>query len=587
MSDEDSPTESASARGFKRRVSTTLLPAIIRENLLWRTVLGLVVLICLTAGIASVSYISISNSLEAQVDRQVEATTELHTRAYDDWFSDQDETVDALAREIALSESDRESVEDLLRKRRLADDGVRHYHYVSVPSGEILASSSANATGTQLPYDESLLGSEEFVFPGRYTNTEGRSVIAIGQRVPMERTALIATFDAEGAGPTVEQPIRGASTSVVSPDGTSVMGPPVLEPVPETTADTVTIARSQSQILGAEPLPSTDLIVITQTPRENAFNVRNAVLRSFAATMALTFAVLVAATVFVGRSVLRDVMRLARRVQRMEQGDLDVDLESPREDEIGQLYAGVADMRDSLQRRISELEAARTESQAAKEEIERQKQALERQNEQLEDFAEVVSHDLRNPLTVADGHVELARDQCDSPHLDEAAEALERSEALIEDILTLAREGDGISELATVSVGTITQRSWDNVATAEATLNVEIDRTIRADASRLQQLFENTFRNAVEHAGETVTVTVGDLEAGSGFYVADDGPGIPDDPGVAVLESGVTTADDGTGFGLAIVADIARAHDWEVAVAESADGGARIEIRGVEFVDRT
>ncbi|MFB6256436.1 MAG: ATP-binding protein [Haloplanus sp.] len=79
----------------------------------------------------------------------------------------------------------------------------------------------------------------------------------------------------------------------------------------------------------------------------------------------------------------------------------------------------------------------------------------------------------------------------------------------------------------------------------------------------------------------TRTVTVGDLS--DGFFVADDGPGIPASERDSVFDTGYTTTDAGTGLGLDIVEEIASAHDWEVTVADSVDGGARFEFTGVEF----
>jgi len=93
---------------------------------------------------------------------------------------------------------------------------------------------------------------------------------------------------------------------------------------------------------------------------------------------------------------------------------------------------------------------------------------------------------------------------------------------------------------------------------------------------------ENLFRNAIEHGSEEGTIRVGALADGTGFYVADNGPGIPEDERVDVFESGYSTAEAGTGFGLAIVREITAAHGWEVGVAESHDGGTRFEITGIE-----
>jgi len=115
--------------------------------------------------------------------------------------------------------------------------------------------------------------------------------------------------------------------------------------------------------------------------------------------------------------------------------------------------------------------------------------------------------------------------------------------------------------------------------TAEATLVVESDQRIQADRSRLQQLVENLVRNAVEHGGADVTVTIGALE--DGFYAEEDGPGIPTENRDAVFEMGYSTIEDGTGFGLSIVNQIADAHGWTVHVTEGSDGGARFEITGI------
>lgn len=156
-------------------------------------------------------------------------------------------------------------------------------------------------------------------------------------------------------------------------------------------------------------------------------------------------------------------------------------------------------------------------------------------------------------------------------------------EALIDDLLTLARQGEAVSETELVDLATLADGCWENVATADATLVTDIDRRIHADRSRLRQLLENLMRNAIDHGGDDVTVTVGALA--DGFSVEDDGPGIPADERAQVFEMGYSTAEDGTGFGLSIVEEVADAHGWDVRVTDGAAGGARFEITGVSFVD--
>jgi len=205
---------------------------------------------------------------------------------------------------------------------------------------------------------------------------------------------------------------------------------------------------------------------------------------------------------------------------------------------------------------------------------------LRKKNEQLEQFTSIVSHDLRNPLNVAEGRLEFAMEECSNEHLEAVGRSLDRIDALITDLLTLAREGESATDVEAVDLERVTDSCWATVDTKEARLALDATRTIRADESRLRQLFENLFRNSVEHGPADVTVAVGELD--DGFYVEDDGPGIPGDERDDVFEVGYSTSAQGTGFGLNIVKRIADAHGWEIRLTEGPDGGARFEVTGVE-----
>ena len=160
-------------------------------------------------------------------------------------------------------------------------------------------------------------------------------------------------------------------------------------------------------------------------------------------------------------------------------------------------------------------------------------------------------------------------------------------ETLIEDLLTLARGGDQVESPDPVVLQELAELAWENVATSMAQVCVETDntRTLLADRSRLSQLLENLYRNAIEHSDEGVTVRVGELAEGRGLYVEDDGPGIPAEDRETVFEAGYSTAEGGTGFGLSIVEQVAEAHGWEIQATTGSDGGARFEITGVELVE--
>lgn len=211
----------------------------------------------------------------------------------------------------------------------------------------------------------------------------------------------------------------------------------------------------------------------------------------------------------------------------------------------------------------------------------RRKKQLERERDRLEEFASIVSHDLRGPLAVADGHINLLQEEIESPHLTNASSALTRMESIIEETLTLARAGRMVGETTPIEIRTLANECWRTVDTADATLVIEETVTVPADKGCLHRLFENLFRNAVQHGSEDVTVRVGVVDDDAGFYVADDGPGIPESQHDRVFESGFSCASQGSGLGLSIVRSIVKAHGWEIAVTDSEQGGARFEISGI------
>lgn len=201
----------------------------------------------------------------------------------------------------------------------------------------------------------------------------------------------------------------------------------------------------------------------------------------------------------------------------------------------------------------------------------------------LEEVASILSHDLQSPLAIASGNLELVREESDAEQLATIAAALDRLEAMLDDVVTLARTGERVDPSETVTLDAIAETAWAMVETGAADLTVEDSATFRADRSRLQQVFENLFSNAVNHAGPTVSITVGLLDDTGGIYVEDDGPGVPQDRRDEVFEFGYSSTHQQRGFGLAIVRRIVEAHGWTIRVTEGASGGARFEIARIAF----
>jgi len=205
---------------------------------------------------------------------------------------------------------------------------------------------------------------------------------------------------------------------------------------------------------------------------------------------------------------------------------------------------------------------------------------LERQNERLDEFASIVSHDLRNPLNVAQIRAELLSQQISSEHIDYVTDALDRMETMVDDLLTMAHAGAATDDAEPVVLRTVTVQSWESVQASDATLVNEFPSgwTVEGNASLLQHVFENLFNNAIEHNDSPVTVRTGTLDEDSGFFIADDGGGIPQAHRADVFDRGYTTDEEGTGFGLSIVSELLKAHGWQISLTESETGGARFEV---------
>jgi len=209
-----------------------------------------------------------------------------------------------------------------------------------------------------------------------------------------------------------------------------------------------------------------------------------------------------------------------------------------------------------------------------------QARSLRRQNDRLAEFADILAHDLRNPLSVASGHLALLDDDetsADIVSVDAIRAAHERIERIIEDVRLAAREGLTVFEFEPIDLRAIAAEAWEYVDTGDATFDGPSSLPAQGDPDRLARLFENLFRNAVDHGLADDPPAVRLEATAAGFAVEDTGPGIDPEDRERVFEAGVSDSDDGTGFGLYIVRSIASAHGWDVSVTDGDSGGARFE----------
>ncbi|PHQ40447.1 hypothetical protein DJ69_01320 [Halorubrum persicum] len=199
--------------------------------------------------------------------------------------------------------------------------------------------------------------------------------------------------------------------------------------------------------------------------------------------------------------------------------------------------------------------------------------------EMMQGFGQLLSHDLQTPLDVIQGRIELTQETSEVTHLEEAQEALDRVEELIEDVADVMQTGELVSDEEYVDVGKLTKEVWQTLDVGDASIKIADEiPDVYADELALKRLLENLLGNSLEHGEEDILVRVGRLDDEPGFYVEDNGPGIPENERTDVFVPGFTTKESGTGFGMASVAQIVAAHGWRIRVQDGINGGARFEI---------
>jgi signal transduction histidine kinase len=219
--------------------------------------------------------------------------------------------------------------------------------------------------------------------------------------------------------------------------------------------------------------------------------------------------------------------------------------------------------------------------------LDRLESAFKTQKEFLSD----AGHELRTPITIIRGHLELLGD--DPREREEALELvddeLDRMARLVDDMLLLAKaEQPDFLRLQDVDLDVLTEELMAKAQALAATRDWRLDGAaagrLTADRQRLTQAMMNLARNAVEHTGDGAAIAIGSAlrDGQAELWVADSGPGVPEGDRARIFErfarGGGARRSEGAGLGLAIVRAIAEAHGGTVSVGDARTGGARFTV---------
>jgi signal transduction histidine kinase len=213
--------------------------------------------------------------------------------------------------------------------------------------------------------------------------------------------------------------------------------------------------------------------------------------------------------------------------------------------------------------------------------VERQRRQIQRQQAQFDDFAEAITHELRNTLSIVRGSLEAAEmrvdgdtDRSGEEHIETALETTDRMTSIVGDLSTLARFARAVDETEPIAVGEVAREAWDARHGEDGRLTVDRDATVAADQTRLELLFERLFEFAV--ANKATDVVVDATEAA--IVVTDDGTPLAEDQVSKAFAYGEAVPSASSGMALPVVRTIAESHGWHVTVNTSYTDGVRLRI---------
>jgi signal transduction histidine kinase len=260
--------------------------------------------------------------------------------------------------------------------------------------------------------------------------------------------------------------------------------------------------------------------------------------------------------------VVRPVTALTRTARSISETDLSARIPVKGQDEVAQLASTFNEMLDRLER------------------------AFDAQRR----FTDDASHELKTPLTIVRGHLELLEDDPEERRetLALVTDELDRMGRIVEDLLLLARrEEPNFLDLSTVDVGTLTDALLANVkalAARDWVIDVRGQGVIIADRQRLTQAMMQLAENAARYSSSSKPIALGSIVSGgeARFWVRDHGPGIPEHEQKTIFQRfrrGVGQGrSEGAGLGLAIVKAIAEAHHGRVELESAPGEGAVFSI---------
>ncbi|MDS0293698.1 methyl-accepting chemotaxis protein [Halogeometricum luteum] len=351
----------------------SLLPTQIRQNYLWRLVAIFAVIVVVVSAIGAYQYQQAESTVEAEAEEQLLQTAKENVEVLSTWRADHSKTVGLVSNAEVLATDDETEMSAYLgsQHEQLPADIV-DLSVVDLRSGEVLASTTEGQVGTTMDR-VAAAAPVSYADPNAIGSTtkhqwqgDGVSVISFFSPVP-DATNRVLVYSAETA--TVDARLKGADGSVtqlVSTTGSidfDSSGESAGEQYPVEDSEAVERAwagesgvvvqdaaagvMEERHLVAYVPYHA-GLILLVHEPTSSAFALGDQIGSTVALLIGATLVGFVVLGLLISRSTVKPLRDLSEKVRALREGDLDVDLRTSREDEFGEVFRGVADLRDDL-----------------------------------------------------------------------------------------------------------------------------------------------------------------------------------------------------------------------------------------------
>jgi methyl-accepting chemotaxis protein len=364
------------------RVSS-LLPGFVRKSYFRKYVLVLLVLLGSMVGVGVRAQAQVDESLTQDKHAELQTVAELEAESLQDWVAVNKQRARMLSEHRGLQTDDPDEADRaLLRELGRLPSDVYAVHYVDLKTGDVVRSTAGemetkSLSDVELEWadgDTEFSQSTDVAVSEVYRNG-GLELVAFLSPVPGTDRAVMLVTDSTQHAKSFRRPVEGAHTQVVRTDGTVLFDrygknvlteyrdggdAPALEAgvtaLEEGTSGGVVERAADETVVAYSPVKGTDWVVLVQSPRENVFAMLTTVRNDVATIIGVGVLGFVVMGLTLGRSTVSSLRRLRGRAERLADGDLDVDLSTPRADEFDTLYGSFDDMRGALRERIQESE---------------------------------------------------------------------------------------------------------------------------------------------------------------------------------------------------------------------------------------